>query len=50
MQPTADSPVDHLKAYFESLLKMRSTRRVMEEAKPFFSLYPFADAIPKRFR
>jgi glutathione S-transferase len=27
-----------------------SVRRVLEEAKPYFSLYPFADALPQRFR
>ena len=40
----------HLKAYFERLMERPSVRRVMEEAKPFFSFYPFADAIPERFR
>ena len=42
--------MDHLKAYFERLMERPSVRRVMEEAKPFFSFYPFADAIPQRFR
>ena len=42
--------MDHLKAYFERLMERPSVRRVMEEAKPFFSFYPFADAIPERFR
>ena len=41
---------DHLKAYFERLMERPSVRRVIEEAKPFFSFYPFADAIPERFR
>ena len=40
----------HLKAYFERLMERPPVRRVMEEAKPFFALYPFADAIPARFR
>ena len=25
-------------------------RRVIEEATPYLSMYPFADAIPERFR
>ena len=40
----------HLKAYFERLMEMPPVRRVIEEAKPFFSFYSFADAIPERFR
>ena len=40
----------HLKAYFERLMERPSVRRVFEEAKPYFPLYPFADAIPERFR
>ena len=40
----------HLKAYFERLMERPSVRRVIEEAKPFFAFYPFADAIPERFQ
>ena len=40
----------HLSAYFERLTERPSYRRVLEEAKPYFSMYPFADAIPKQFR
>jgi glutathione S-transferase len=40
----------HLSAYLERLIERPSFRRVLEEAKPYFSLYPFAEAIPKRFR
>lgn len=40
----------HLRAYFERLTGRPSVQRVIEEARPYFSLYPFADAIPKRFR
>jgi glutathione S-transferase len=40
----------HLKAYFERLMARPSVRRVLEEAKPYFSMYPFAEAIPRRFR
>ncbi len=40
----------HLKGYFDRLMERPPVRRVMEEAKPFFSFYPFADGIPERFR
>jgi glutathione S-transferase len=40
----------NLAAYFERLMARPSVRRVLEEAKPYFSMYPFADAIPDRFR
>jgi glutathione S-transferase len=39
----------HLRAYFDRLMERPSVQRVMEEAKPYFPLFPFADAIPKRF-
>ena len=42
--------LEHLKSYFERLVERPSVQRVIEEAKPYFPLYPFADAIPKRFR
>jgi glutathione S-transferase len=40
----------HLRAYYDRLMERPSFRRVLEEAKPWFALYPFADAIPQRFR
>ena len=40
----------HLSAYVARLTERPSFRRVIEEAKPYFSFFPFADAIPKRFR
>ncbi|MDP8985895.1 MAG: glutathione S-transferase family protein [Pseudomonadota bacterium] len=40
----------HLRKYFDRLMDRPSVRRVFEEAKPYFALYPFAEAIPKRFR
>ncbi|MFL6675714.1 MAG: glutathione S-transferase family protein [Massilia sp.] len=40
----------HLEAYFERLMARPSVRRVLDEAKPYFSMYPFAEAIPARFR
>ena len=39
-----------LQAYFERLMARASVARVMEEAKPYFGMYPFAEAIPQRFR
>lgn len=44
------SEFKHLRSYFERLMARPSIRRVIEEARPYFSLYPFADAIPKQFR
>ena len=40
----------HLAAYFERLMARPSVQRVIDEAKPYFSMYPFAEAIPQRFR
>jgi glutathione S-transferase len=39
-----------LHAYFERLVERPSVRQVIEDAAPYFPLYPYADAIPKRFR
>ena len=49
LQPFPDE-FSYLRAYFDRLVERPSIQRVIEEAKPYFSLYPFADAIPKRFR
>jgi glutathione S-transferase len=40
----------HLSAYLGRLTERPSFQRVLEEAKPYFLFYPFADAIPSRFR
>jgi len=48
IQPFAEE-FSHLRAYFDRLAERPSIQRVIDEAKPYFSLYPFADAIPKRF-
>lgn len=40
----------HLQAYFERLTRRPSFQRVIDEARPYFSLYPFAEAIAQRFR
>lgn len=39
-----------LHAYFERLVARASVRRVLDEAKPYLAMYPFAQAIPERFR
>ena len=39
-----------LSAYFERLVQRPSFSRVIEEAKPWFDFYPFAEALPQRFR
>lgn len=39
-----------LAAYFERLVARPSVQRVHDEARPWFQYYPFADAIPARFR
>ena len=40
----------HLSAYFERLTQRPSVQRVIDQAKPWFSFYPYAEAIPERFR
>lgn len=39
-----------LQAYFERLMARPSVQRVMQDAKPYFTMYPFAENIPARFR
>lgn len=39
----------HLRAYFEKLMDRPSVQRVLSEAKPYFSMYPFYSAIPAGF-
>jgi glutathione S-transferase len=38
-----------LNGYFDRLSSRPSVARVLEEAKPYFALYPFSDAIPDQF-
>ncbi|QJC80128.1 glutathione S-transferase family protein [Pseudomonas umsongensis] len=40
----------HLSTYFDRLVQRPSFRRVIDEARPWFAFYPFAEAIPQRFR
>lgn len=39
----------NVQSYFERLLARPSVKQVMEEARPYFSMYPFARDIPERF-
>lgn len=38
-----------LAAYFERLLARPSVRRVLDEARPWFKYFPYADRVPARF-
>jgi glutathione S-transferase len=38
-----------LGAYFEQLVARPSVSKVIDEARPFFAMFPFKDAMPKRF-
>ena len=40
----------NLAAYFERLVTRPSFKRVIDEARPYFPMFPFASAIPERFR
>jgi glutathione S-transferase len=44
-------PAGHasLAAYFERLLARPSFRRVLDEARPSFDLFPYRDTMPERF-
>lgn len=39
----------HLAAYFERLLHRPSVARTLEEARPYFRLYPYREALPAQF-
>lgn len=39
----------YLNEYFERLMGRASVKRTLEQARPYFNLYPFAAAIPQRF-
>jgi glutathione S-transferase len=42
--------LEHLHAYLDRLTQRPSFQRVLDEAKPYFTMFPFADAIAPRFR
>jgi glutathione S-transferase len=44
-----DGTHPHLSAYFERLLQRPSFQRVLDEARPYFPLFPYKDAMPARF-
>lgn len=47
------APIDpahrHLLEYFERLMARPSIRRVIAEARPFFDIFPYREAMPARF-
>lgn len=47
-QPFA-AGLDHLARYFERLLARPSVQRTLREARPFFPLFPYREAMPERF-
>lgn len=49
LQPLPSALV-HLRDYFERLMDRPSVRRVLEESRPYFQFYPFAEGIPQKFR
>lgn len=40
----------HLRVYFDRLMDRPSVHRTLQEARPYFKYYPFAEALPARFR
>ncbi|MBZ9783085.1 glutathione S-transferase family protein [Pseudomonas sp. REP124] len=46
--PYADD-YPRLSAYFERLIQRPSVQQVLDEAKPWFAWYPFAESLEKRF-
>ncbi|CCM75892.1 glutathione S-transferase family protein [Rhizobium mesoamericanum] len=46
--PFADQP--KLQSYYDRLLSRPSFARVLEEARPYFKLYPYRERLPARFR
>lgn len=48
VQPFGEKQV-HLGRYFERLLERPSVRRTLAEARPYFPMFPYYDAMPERF-
>ncbi len=40
----------NVRGYFERLVSRPSVARVLAEAKPYFSMYPFQEQLPERFK
>lgn len=49
VHPFKDEQI-HLRSYFERLLERSSVQRTLAEARPYFNLFPYLDAMPARFR
>jgi glutathione S-transferase len=47
VHPFQDYPC--LEAYLERLLARPSVKRVIDEARPFFPMFPYRDAMPARY-
>lgn len=48
VQPFSESQT-RLSRYFERLLERPSVRRTLADARPYFSMFPYRDAMPERF-
>jgi glutathione S-transferase len=48
VQPFGDTQ-PHLARYLEQLLERPSVQRVIAEARPYFSMFPYREAMPARF-
>jgi len=48
VQPFGDTQ-HHLARYLEQLLERPSVQRVIAEARPYFSIFPYREAMPARF-
>lgn len=44
-----DAEHRRLASYFERLLERPSIKRTLREARPYFSMFPYRDAMPERF-
>jgi glutathione S-transferase len=44
-----DESTPHLLAYFRRLLERPSFKAALDEARPWFKYYPYAEAIPAEF-
>jgi glutathione S-transferase len=49
VHPIPDA-LGHVHAYFDRLTQRPSFKRVLDEAKPYFAMFPFAEDIAPRFR
>ena len=44
-----DAGLGNLQAYLDRLLERPSFRRVIAEAQPYFSMFPYREAMPERY-